>query len=90
MFGFWGDSYLAQKPDIFRCVCSNRDRLGFYAQIQKLFLGQCGLLFTRIVLFQGCADKLEEIFRMNLLYFLIFALCTVVVGKQTQVITNIT
>ena len=23
--------YLAQKPDIYRCICSHRDRLGFYA-----------------------------------------------------------
>ena len=28
---------LAQKGDIFRCICSNRDRLGFYAEIQIIF-----------------------------------------------------
>ena len=27
----WLLLYLAQKPDIFRCICANRDRLGFYA-----------------------------------------------------------
>ena len=29
--------YLANKPDIYRCICSNRDRLGFYAEIQIIF-----------------------------------------------------
>ena len=32
--------YLALKPDINRCSCSNCDRLGFYAEIQINFLGQ--------------------------------------------------
>ena len=30
---------LAQKPDIYRCIGHNSDRLGFYAEIP--FLGQC-------------------------------------------------
>ena len=28
------ERYLAQKPDIYRCICSLRDRLSFYAGIQ--------------------------------------------------------
>ena len=27
--------YLGQKPDLSCCVCSNHDRLGFYADINK-------------------------------------------------------
>ena len=30
-------SVVAQKPDIFRCICSNRDRLSFCADIQIIF-----------------------------------------------------
>ncbi len=40
------------------------------------------LFYSIVYLFQGCADKLEDVFRNNLLYFLIFSLCTVVVGIQ--------
>ena len=29
--------YLAKKSDIFRCICSNRDKIGFCAEIQRLF-----------------------------------------------------
>ena len=29
--------YLAQKPDIYRCICSSRHRLGFDAEIQIIF-----------------------------------------------------
>ena len=29
-----------QNPDIFRCIGSSHDRLGFYAEAQN-FLGQC-------------------------------------------------
>ena len=29
--------HLAQKPDIYRCICSNRDRLGLYSKIQNIF-----------------------------------------------------
>ena len=36
--------YLAQKPDIYRCICSNRDRLGFHAEIQIIF----GIVCTTI------------------------------------------
>ena len=46
-------AYLAQKPDIYLYICSNRDRLGFYAEIPiifgtvytSLFLGQCILIY---------------------------------------------
>ena len=33
-------TYLAQKPDIYCCICPNTDRLGSKMEIQ-LFLGQC-------------------------------------------------
>ena len=29
--------YLAKKSDIFRCIGSNRDKIGFCAEIQRLF-----------------------------------------------------
>ena len=29
--------YLAKKSDIFRCICSNREKIGFCAEIQRLF-----------------------------------------------------
>ena len=29
--------YLTQKPDTYSCIRSNRDRLGFYAEIQIIF-----------------------------------------------------
>ena len=35
--------YLGQKPDLSRCVCSNHDRLGFYADINKNHLMGLGL-----------------------------------------------
>ena len=37
MFVFCSHIYLAQKPDIYRCICTNRDRLDFYSEIQIIF-----------------------------------------------------
>ena len=39
-----GHTYLALKSDIYRCNCSNRDRLSFYAEMQNL-LGECRDLY---------------------------------------------
>ena len=43
--------HMAQQPDICRCFCSNRDRLGFYAEIQidfRLILVQCAVASSRV------------------------------------------
>jgi hypothetical protein len=53
-----------------------------YLKVIFMFFFTDYLLFLNI---QGCADKLEEIFRSHLLYFLIFGLCTVVVGKRSSI-----
>ena len=35
-------TYLVRKPCNYRCICYNRDRLGFYAEIQIICIwGQC-------------------------------------------------
>ena len=36
-----GHSDLDQQPDIFRCICSDRDRLGFCVDIQIIFGTVC-------------------------------------------------
>ena len=51
MSGFWEDpAYLAQKPNtvyvyiyiiLYCCICCNRNKLGFFAEIQ-IFSGHCG------------------------------------------------
>ena len=42
--------YLAQKSGIYRCICSNRDRLGFYAKIQIIFGTVCTFLHIMLKL----------------------------------------
>ena len=38
MSGFWARyTVYNQKPNISRCICASRDRLGFYADIQNNF-----------------------------------------------------
>ena len=38
MYCFWSSYCIwKQNPDIYCCICSNRGRLGFYAEIQNIF-----------------------------------------------------
>ena len=53
-----------QKPDIYHCICSNRGRLCFYAEIEVIF----GTVYDLSFLYPGRSELLAH-FLFDLQYF---------------------
>ena len=61
--------YLAQKTDIYRCICSISDRLGFYAEIQIICWGSVSPVLPSTLLSQFFSFSLLTLFLVLLLFF---------------------